>query len=279
MRYGLNSNDHKVEFNKVKDILNFALDNNVNLLDTAPSYGNSELVLGDAAVQDFNIITKTRCFSKKFIEKKDVDALVNDLSQSLQLLKRENIYGLLVHNADDLLKPGSEKIFQQLNRFKQQGLVSKVGVSVYTENQIQEIIDRFDIDLIQLPFNIIDWRLVGTGILNKVYSKGIEIHARSVFLQGLLLMERGRIPKKFDRWDNLWRVWDEWLNDNKITALEATIRYAISTHEIKKVLVDDDSKRQLQEIVTSSKGHLPDIPKELFMSDINLLNPSNWSNL
>ena len=277
--YGINSNHNKVKTNEVNDILAFALDNDIKLLDTAPEYGDSELIIGNVSMPDFNIVTKTRHFHKNAIKKEDVDLLSADLDQSLHALNRDSIYGLLIHNANDLLKPGADKFFKKLNTLKQEGLISKIGVSVYSDGQIQKIIDRFDIDIIQLPFNIIDCRLITTGTLEKIYGKGIEIHARSVFLQGLLLMERNSIPKKFDKWNNVWRIWNEWLRDNKITALDATIRYALSTPEIEKVLVGVNSKKQLQEIVTSSKGALPNIPNELCIMDDDLLNPSNWSSI
>lgn len=277
--YGINSNHNKVKTNEVNDILDFALDNDIKLLDTAPEYGDSELIIGNVSMPDFNIVTKTRHFHKNAIKKEDVDLLSADLDQSLHALNRDSIYGLLIHNANDLLKPGADKFFKKLNTLKQEGLISKIGVSVYSDGQIQKIIDRFDIDIIQLPFNIIDCRLITTGTLEKIYGKGIEIHARSVFLQGLLLMERNSIPKKFDKWNNVWRIWNEWLRDNKITALDATIRYALSTPEIEKVLVGVNSKKQLQEIVTSSKGALPNIPNELCIMDDDLLNPSNWSSI
>ena len=155
----------------------------------------------------------------------------------------------------------------------------KIGVSVYDHIQLQSILDNFDIDLVQLPFNILDRRMIDNGVLATLRSKGVEVHARSVFLQGLLLMSEQNRPDKFNRWSGLWRIWREWLNDNQITALEAAIRHAISMPEISKVLVGVDNVDQLKEIVTASSGVLPNIPDEMFTNDIDLLNPSNWSAL
>ena len=155
----------------------------------------------------------------------------------------------------------------------------KIGVSVYDHNQLQSILYNFDIDLVQLPFNIIDRRLIDSGMLSILKNKGIEVHARSVFLQGLLLMNDRDRPEKFNHWNALWKMWREWLNDNQITALEATIRYAIFMPEISKVLVGVDTTDQLKEIVTASSGVLPDIPPEMFTNDVGLLNPSNWGRL
>lgn len=279
MDYGINSIDGRVKASEVTDILNYACKNGIGLLDTAPSYGNSEHVLGNANVKDFQIVTKTRHFNQTVITNKEVDLLNDDLGQSLKSLKHESLYGLLVHNVDDLLKPGADKLFNQLMYFRQQGLVSKIGVSVYTGDKIQNIVDKFDIDLIQLPFNIIDRRLIDGGILKMLKKLGIEVHARSIFLQGLLLMTDDRRPSQFSRWNSLWGVWYQWLNDNNITALEATIRYASSIPEISKILVGVDTKTQLQDIVQATKGDLPVVPKDLFTNDSDLLNPVNWTKL
>ncbi len=277
--YGINSTSGQVKSSEVINILNYAQQCGINLLDTAPAYGNSEKALGDANIKGFNIVTKTRHFSQTVITNKEMDKLSGDLDQSLQTLKQKSLYGLLVHNADDLFKIGADKIINQLQAFKQQGLISNIGVSIYTGDQLQKIIDRFDIDLVQLPFNILDKRLLDSGVLDKIHNRGIEVHARSVFLQGLLLMTEQSRPKQFNRWEGLWRLWHEWLNDNKLTALEATIRYVISMPEISKVLVGVDSKGQLRDIVKATDGKLPALPEELFTDDADLLNPSSWSNL
>jgi len=277
--YGINAESVRVGSSEVKDIIDYARCMSIDLLDTAPAYGDSEQVLGGSNTQDFKVVTKTRHFDQAVISDKEVSQLGIDLEQSLSLLKRKSVYGVLVHNADDLLKPGADKIFNHLQIYKKEGFVSKIGVSVYTSDQLQKIIDRFDIDLVQLPFNILDKRLIDSGILNYIHRQGVEVHARSIFLQGLLLMTNESRPNKFNRWQVLWSTWDQWLQDNNITALEATIRHAISMPEISKVLVGVDSKIQLQEIITAAKGDLPPMPAELHTNDANLLNPSNWNKL
>ena len=276
--YGINSGV-KVETDEVSRIINYARNNGINLLDTAQLYGSSEKVLGDANTQDFNVVSKTRGFDKEDITESIANFVISDLNQSLKLLKRNSLYALLVHHGEDLLRPGGEIIFNKLQILKDKGLVRKIGVSAYIDNQLINIIDRFDIDIIQLPMNILDRRLIDNGLLNKIYSKGIEIHTRSIFLQGLLLMDPKKRPKIFDRWSNLWKIWDEWLYDNKLSALQATLIYMISLPEISRVLVGVDNKDQLQNIIKALKGNIPNIPKELSINDPDLLNPGNWSNL
>lgn len=273
--YGINSGI-KVDPNEVTNIINCARNNDISLLDTAQLYGSSEKVLGDINTQDFDIVTKSRGFDQEAITEKEAVFVINDLHKSLKLLKQKSLYAFLVHHGEDLLKPGGEMIFNQLQTLKKQGLVNKIGISAYIDNQLIEIIDRFDIDIIQLPMNILDSRLINNGLLNKIYAKGIEIHTRSVFLQGLLLMDLDKRPKYFERWSSLWKFWNEWLADNKLTPLEASIRYMISKPEISRVLVGVDNKDQLQSIINAVDGNLPPIPKELSTNDPDLLNPGNW---
>jgi len=277
--YGVNSVGGQVTPEEVKKILSYAHSKNIDLLDTAPAYGNSEKILGRMDILSFKVVTKTRHFDSLEIKNNDVKLLSNDFHYSLKDLKLDGVYGLLIHNADDLLKPGSEKLFDQLQELKQAEKIVKIGVSVYDRSQLQSILDNFDIDLVQLPFNILDRRMIDSGMLATLQSKGIEVHVRSIFLQGLLLMSEKNRPDKFKRWSVLWRIWHEWLNDNKITALEATTRYAVSIPEISKVLVGVDTVDQLKEIVVASSGVLPDIPPEMLTNDVDLLNPSNWGML
>ena len=275
MDYGINSGI-KVEQNEVLKIVNLARKSGIKLIDTAQLYGSSEKVLGNVNTVDFDIVTKSRAFEQDIINENEANLVINDLDHSLKLLKQKSLYAFLVHHGEDLLKPGGEMIFNKLQILKEQGLVKKIGFSAYIDNQLIKIIERFDIDIIQLPMNILDNRLINNGLLNKLYSRGIEIHTRSVFLQGLLLMDMDKRPKYFDRWSNLWKFWYEWLTDNKLSPLEASIRYMISKPEISRVLVGVDNKEQLKNIINASDGNIPTIPEELKTDDPDLLNPGNW---
>ena len=275
MDYGINSGI-KVEQNEVLKIVNLARKSGITLIDTAQLYGSSEKVLGNVNTVDFDIVTKSRAFEQDIINENEANLVINDLDHSLKLLKQKSLYAFLVHHGEDLLKPGGEMIFNKLQILKEKGLVKKIGFSAYIDNQLIKIIERFDIDIIQLPMNILDNRLINNGLLNKLYSRGIEIHTRSVFLQGLLLMDMDKRPKYFDRWSNLWKFWYEWLTDNKLSPLEASIRYMISKPEISRVLVGVDNKEQLKNIINASDGNVPTIPEELKTDDPDLLNPGNW---
>ena len=279
MDYGIGSSPGKVSISEVKKILEYAKLTNINVLDTASAYGKSEKTLGELNVDEFKVVTKTRHFTNFKINDDDLNALNHDFKKSLKDLKLDSVYGLLIHNADDLMKPGASKIIEFIQNLKKTNKIKKIGVSIYENKHLSFVLENFDIDLVQLPLNIFDRRLIDNGMLKLLSQEGLEVHARSIFLQGLMLMENSSRPCKFDRWDSLWKSWSEWLNDYKISPLEASIRYAMSFSEISKVLVGIDSTNQLIEIVDAASGVLPPIPNDLYTDDSLLLNPSNWDQI
>ena len=277
--YGINSKPGQVTSDEVKRILDYAQSSDIDILDTAPAYGDSEKQLGNYDLSNFNVTSKTRHFQGVNIGETELNLLREDFNLTLKNLKQKKIYGLLVHNAKDLLKPGSDKLFGELQGLKLNGKLLKIGVSVYDPIELDSVLSRFDLDIVQLPFNILDRRMLDSGILDSLYKRNIEIHSRSVFLQGLLLAKSDMQLEQFNQWKSLWKLWKEWLEDNKISALEASIRFVLETKEISKVLVGVDSESQLKEIITASYGDLPDLPSGLTTDDTNLLNPSKWKDL
>ena len=237
MDYGINSSVGMLKPQEVLQILQYAESVNIDFLDTAPAYGNSEKMLGSMNVTDFKVVTKTRHFKDSQITDDDIVLLNQEFNNSLKDLKLDSVHALLVHNTDDLLKTGAFRIINHLKNLKKAGKIKKIGVSVYDNKQLTFVINNFDVDMVQLPFNIFDRRLINSGMLELLNSKGIEVHARSIFLQGLTLMSDKSMPRKFNPWSNLWKIWHDWLNDHRISPLEASVRYVMSVAEISQVLV------------------------------------------
>jgi len=279
MDYGINSTQGKVTSDEIKKILEFAKLHNINLLDTAFSYGTSEKSLGVNDISKFRVVTKIKKFMNNSITKKDIEMVDRDTMQSLQNLNQRNIFGLLIHDCNDLNKPGSNLVISYLERLKREKKVTKIGVSAYNRQQILSVIDRFSIDIIQVPLNILDRRLIEDGTIAMLASRGIEVHVRSIFLQGLLLMPKESRPSKFNHWARIWNTWEEWLKDYNISALQASVRFALTLPNIANVIVGIDNVKQLDEIIQASEGNLPKLPNEFFTSDERLLNPSNWEQL
>ena len=124
-----------------------------------------------------------------------------------------------------------------------------------------------------------DQRLNNTKILNFLKKKKIEIHIRSIFLQGLLLIKRNQRPKKFDKFIDIWNSWHDWLEKKKIKPIEATLSYVLSFKKVDKIIVGVDNDRQLESIIKSLKILSAQPPNNLATNNKNLINPSMWKNL
>ncbi|MFC4313402.1 aldo/keto reductase [Steroidobacter flavus] len=275
LAYGVANQQGQVRPEEAQQILRLASASGVDTLDTAVAYGNSEQCLGDIGVTGWRVVSKLPAVPDDCV---DVTRWVREtLGASLRRLRTDRLYALLLHRPQQLLADRiGPALFAALRQLKAEGLVTKIGVSVYGPEELTELCGRFELDLVQAPFNIVDRRLLDSGWLSRLSRAGVEVHVRSVFLQGLLLMEANR-PPRFDRWRDLWTRWHAWLADTRLTAVEACMRYALSHEDIAHVVVGVDSAAQLQQILAASRGTLPEIPAALACDDPDLINPSRWS--
>jgi aryl-alcohol dehydrogenase-like predicted oxidoreductase len=278
LAYGVGNKVGQVQPAEVEQILSVAKDNGINSIDTAIAYGTSEEVLGKAGVNGYRVVTKLLSLSTA---QSNVAFWVWDqLEASLARLGQEKLYGLLLHRPQDLLGSKGAQLIQVLEDLKNCGVVQKIGVSIYGPNELDEICNRIQIDLVQAPLNVIDRRMEASGWLQRLKADGVEVHARSAFLQGLLLMERTKIPEKFSRWSKLWDQWHEKLKISGISSLAASLAYPLSLEQVDKVIVGVDSAKQLQDIITVASAVDHDLDTSFMMcTDSNLINPSCWNHL
>lgn len=138
-----------------------------------------------------------------------------------------------------------------------------------------------NLDLIQAPLNLMDRRLKSSGWLAKLHQAGIEIHVRSVFLQGFLLLKQNQLPLKFKKWQKNWDKWHSELKKKKMSAISACLSYPLSLPEVDKVIVGVNSFSQLKEILNISKKLSTNSDDWSFMisNDQMLINPTNWKKL
>ena len=265
--YGITNSKGQVQIEEVKSILEYARENNINTLDTAASYGNSEEVLGSASIDDFQVITKTISL------RSGVDEVIKRFQQSLTYLNKLSVNGLLIHNINEIEHKSFDTLFNQLNELKNKGLIKKIGFSAYTPEQVDFLLKNFDFDLIQVPFNVFDNRLIQGGQLKALNNKGIEIHARSVFLQGILL-DFNNIPCYFSTWKKEFNDYQEVVKDRGLSLIEYALNYALNVEEIDKVLVGVNSKEQLIDIVNAAQKQAT--TNAFTINNLDLLNPSRW---
>ncbi len=275
--YGVANLTGKVSIFEASKMLTTAKKNSILTLDTAVSYGESEKSLGEIGVKDFKLVTKIPEIPKSC---NDIDRWINDqFTKSSNLLGEKKIYSLLLHRPGQLLEPIGKRIYRSLQLLKESGKITKLGISVYSPNELENIVPRFKFDLIQAPFNLIDRRLSSSGWLKRLKDKEIEIHTRSTFLQGLLLMPYSRIPKEFSRWTDLWHAWHTWLLNNNLSSLEASLNFPLSFPEIDKILVGADSNNHLSEIISAVKTELKSDFPDISSENEDLINPSRWNKI
>ena len=276
--YGVANQTGQVEYSEVEQILSVAKANGIDILDTAIAYGTSEDVLGKAGIDGFRVVTKLPSLP---VDQSDIAAFVRDrVGSSLNRLGQERLYGLLLHRSQDLLGFNGTQLIRSIADLKNDGFVQKIGVSIYSPDELEVVRNKIKIDLVQAPLNVVDRRLETSGWLDCLKDDGIEVHTRSAFLQGLLLMERSKMPQKFYRWSSLWDMWYENLRESGASPLEACLAYPLSLKQVDKVVVGVDSVKHLNAILTAANS-VYRAPDTSFMlsTDTNLINPSNWNHL
>lgn len=275
MPYGVANKAGVVPFNEAEKILDAAFLSGVRILDTAVSYGDSEKVLGEIGINRWIIISKLPSVPNSC---NDVTGWVRrQVEDSLTRLKVEKLHGFLLHNTSDLMGPHALNIVQALNKLKNDGLVDKIGVSVYKPSEIEKSKLILRLDIVQAPLNLIDQRLVRSGILPKLVLDDTEVYIRSIFLQGLLLMDPLSRPPYFLKWKSLWEKWDRWIKKSGANAIDVCLAYCQNQSNIGKIVLGVDSVLQLKGILESLSRPVENIPDFMYLDDPMLIEPFNWN--
>lgn len=275
--YGVANTTGQVSFKESSDILLKAKNAGIETLDTAISYGNSEQVLGEIGVRSWQVVSKLPEVPSG--EPNIVSWVRQQAQSSLERMRINRLYGFLLHKPMQLLGAKGDYIYAALQALKEEGLVEKVGVSVYDPTELDIIFQKYTFDIVQAPLNIFDRRLECSGWAKQLSHSGVVIHTRSAFLQGLLLLPKNKRPPQFKPWNEVFSEWDRWLAKSEITALEACLRYVNGVSDIDCTVIGIDSKEQLDSILRAIKGPLPVLPKFKTFEDMRLINPASWSDL
>lgn len=271
IQYGI-SNTHGVPSDsELESIFSVASELGIKQLDTAKAYGNSEERIGQLSNSKFDIITKFPNVDSK----KDLEIA---LSESLQKLNVSSIYGYLAHNADVLIQNPS--LWEVLLEAKKEGKIKKIGYSLYTPKQLEQLLDLNCIpDLVQLPYSILDRKFEKQ--LSILKQLGTEVHVRSVFLQGLYFMNPNKLPEKLQPLQDSLVELKNLCIENNVSVGEVALNYVISNPNIDKLVIGIETAEQLREninLVTNWKSNNVLFSKieAIEIKDKSLLNPVNW---
>jgi len=266
MNYGITNSDGIPNNEELKTIINLAKKSQITFLDTASGYGNAEQRIGNLTNNEFNIITKVGNINLE-------NSIKHQLTKSLKNVKTESVYGCLFHNVDELLKNPS--LWEEIQAQKKEGLVKKVGYSLYHPQELERLLRlNYIPELIQIPFNLLDRRF--EPYLRQLKGMKIEIHVRSIFLQGLLLSFEKMNQNKFLKWKPIWEGYHDWLKTINLSPLEACISHVLHYKEISNIIIGVEHASQLKQIILASRKKSIEAPKMLISTDQELINPSSW---
>ena len=275
LNYGLTNKTGKVSPLELRKILNICKKNRIKTIDTAISYGDSEEVLGRCGVEDFKLISKFPALSNA---KQTCENLKFFIMQSLGNLNLPKLHGILFHNSKDLLNQDSQYINECFMMLKEERLVSNFGVSIYSTEELDKLFDKnFDINIVQGPINVFDRRILNSGWLNELVKKNIEFHARSIFLQGLLIEPEFQIKPYFRAWKKQFSQYENFLHESGHDSITLALKFVKSIANVKKIIVGVQSESQINEIIYKYRNPINvDFPPDLASDDEMLVNPSFW---
>jgi aryl-alcohol dehydrogenase-like predicted oxidoreductase len=272
--YGIANTAGQVEERHAARMLDYARDVGIDVLDTAVSYGSAEERLGQLGVADFRIITKVPAVPGDVV---DAGQWIRDqVEASMVRLRVNRLHGVLLHRPEDLRRPDAEAIVAAMQALKSAGRVERIGVSIYAPAELEAILPRMAVDIVQAPLNVVDRRLARSGWCAELGRRGVEVHVRSIFLQGLLLIPSQSLPAQFHPWRGLMQQWHEWLAAEQLTAVSACVAHASAYDGVDRIVVGCESVSQLKQIAAAASLPPRLAPSILESIDERLINPGRW---
>ena len=283
--YGIANKEGRPSEKEAFGIMKYAAENGINYFDTAYSYGNSETTIGkflntyEAYKNKINIITKMPSLKKEKLNEKNIN---NRFFESLNRVGQKSIYCYMVHDFNDI-RNNCDEIGKVFLKLKENNYIKKIGVSIYDKSQIKFLLKNFDFDLIQIPINIFDQRLLMDDILVDLKKRDIEIYARSVFLQGLIFLDRNNLPSKFKSIKKQFEKLNEISLKYNLSKEEIALLFVNTINEIDKIVIGVEKISQLRRNVKIlSKSESFNEKKTLinfedfFIEDTNITEPRKW---
>lgn len=271
--YGVSNTGGQVPDAQVKAILKAAAAAGVEMLDTAAAYGDAEAIVARAAAglrRPFLIVSKTPPGA-------GVDAVMAAVRRSAEFAGGNGLDTILVHHPKDLAGHAGDRLWRALHDLAHEGAAHRIGLSASFDDNPKELAARFSPSVIQLPVSLFDQRLVRDGTLAELAARGIEIHARSIFLQGLLFATAQQLSAPIRHVAPALEARRRLIMARGVSLVEAATAYVVAQPEIRRVVVGVTGLPELDDILSAVAAPSPDIPwPEIAIDDATVLNPSRW---
>ncbi len=271
--YGILNGGETLSGEEVARILDTAVSHGIDSIDTAIAYGQSESIIGETSQNRFKIISKLPPLP---LDVSNVfEWVLAQVEASLSRLKCTSLDALLLHRPQDLTEAYGVELFAAISSLKIEKTIQRFGVSIYTPDELNGIIGTFDIDVVQAPLNVFDRRIL--GVIGQLSALNIEVHVRSVFLQGVLITKPEDRPQRFSQWSEHFAMFDEWVNSSGMSAMACCLGFALQQPGIAKLVIGTTSATSLAEIMTSIPNSHLEVPAHLQSSIEQLIDPRVWS--
>lgn len=259
---------------EVADILQMAARAGLPLLDATVAFGAAERALGQALPRPnpFRTVIKTaRC-------DRGPDFVESEARASLARMGLERAYAVVVQSAGDLFGPYGQAMWDRLKQLRDEGLFDRIGVSVYASDDPAGVVRRFKPDIVQAPASLLDQRLLVSGELAAVAELGVEVHLRSIFLQGLLFLPPDRVPAELRGASGRLSRVRRMIAEGRSDPLQAALGFALSRPEASSVVVGVSTAAELAAVMAAAQTPPPDLDwDEMAMDDPTALDAHRWA--
>jgi len=271
--YGILNGGETLSREEVARILDTAVDRGIDSIDTAIAYGQSESIIGETSQNRFNIISK---LPQLPVDISNVSEWVySQVQGSLSRLKCTSLDALLLHRPQDLTGAQGAELYAAIGSLMAEKMIHRFGVSIYSPDDLEGIIGTFDIHVVQAPLNVFDRRIL--GVTDQLSALNIEVHVRSVFLQGVLVASPKDRPQRFEPWSEHFALFDEWVRSSGVSAMACCLGFALQQPGIAKLVIGTTSAESLDEIMDSIPNSVFEAPSHLQSSVEQLIDPRFWN--
>lgn len=267
-KYGINSS--KINYTEIRKIFDLAKNNNIYRFDSAKSYLKYDSIFKKKE-KKFKFSTKI-IFDRRWIS---LEYCQKQLQEHFKSFNTNKVETLLFHDTKILLTKNGIKIFKNLELLKKKNYFKKIGFSTYDTKYLNYIISNYNFDAVQYPYNILNKSLITSGWYDILKNKGIEIHIRSIFLQGLLVNKFFCNKKYFKQWQNYFSEWYKNLENNNISPIDYCLSDLLN-YDFDKIIVGINNSKNLEEIINFKDIRKYNNIMNFKISDKKLIDPRKW---
>ena len=256
---------------EIKKIFDFANVMGISKIDTAENYGNVNQLISDLNLNRFDVMTKFNGLNESYFEIK------RKFYQNLKDLKIKSFYSVLFHRSSFLLTENGKSFYNFLKEQKEQKVIRNIGVSIYTPRELDELLGCYDFDIVQAPINIADNRIIDYWTLHKSELMKTKLHARSIYLQGLLLKDFNQIEDKFKGLKPLLIKKKKMSVELNINTSELLLNYVYSMKLVDNIIIGFWGHKEIEEAVNNIINFKRiDFSNIQFHISEKIIDPTQW---